>query len=265
MIQELVGLSARIRRVEKGISRSHDALDSVPVSIDCVIDRKGNFRRFIPHDKQVTVGERISAKKGKARLLVDKPEEVLSFGKKAEFKHKLFREKLALYSNLKKLKPVTAFYESNRANGIAKARRAFEKELDEKQRQGNIAFLLVGESKRLHEEERVHEAIIEDYERSMAQLKNPRFGRCSICGSTSYAVADLPHGMIKRVPDGQTSGCALVSYNDTAFESYGLKGNENSCICTRCAKAYVDAMNWLLSHGSPAHNGYNAQNVLLFQ
>jgi CRISPR-associated protein Csd1 len=253
MIQELVNLSGRVRESEPATVRSHDALDNVPVSIDCVIDKKGSFKQFIPHDKQMTVGERISAKKGKARLLVDKAEEVLGFGKKADFKHKLFREKLDLYSGLKDLKPVVFFYESNQAKGVDKARAAFSK-LDEKEQQGNIAFLIAGESRRLHEEEVVHDAIIEQYERSMQDYKNPRFARCSICGSTSYAVADLPHGMIKRVPDGQTSGCALVSYNDTAFESYGLKGNENSSICTRCAKAYVDALNWLLSHGSPAYN-----------
>jgi CRISPR-associated protein Csd1 len=46
----------------------------------------------------------------------------------------------------------------------------------------------------------------------------------------------------------------LVSYNYTAFESYGFKGNENSSICTRCAKAYVDALNWLLSNGKPGHD-----------
>lgn len=253
MIQELVDLSTRVRETQHATVRSHDALDNVPVSIDCIIDKKGNFKQFIPHPKQMTVGERISAKKGKARLLVDKAEEVLGFGEKAEFKHKLFIEKLNRYAHLNELKPVVLFYESNQANGVNKARTAFAK-LDEKERQGNVAFLVSGESKRLHEEEAVHDALIEQYELSMNDIRNQRFERCSICGSTSHPVADIPHGMVKRVPDGQTSGCALVSYNDTAFESYGLKGNENSSICTRCAKAYVDALNWLLSNGSPAYN-----------
>jgi CRISPR-associated protein Csd1 len=56
--------------------------------------------------------------------------------------------------------------------------------------------------------------------------------------------------MIKKVPDGQSSGCALVSYNEDAFESYGLKGNNNSSICTNCAKTYVEGLNWLLSSGN---------------
>ena len=49
------------------------------------------------------------------------------------------------------------------------------------------------------------------------------------------------------VPAGQKNGCALVSFNFTASESYGFKGNQNSSICTNCAKAYVDALNWLLA------------------
>ena len=253
MIRELVELSNKVRKSQEGATRSHDALDNVPVSFDCIIDKKGNFKQLLAHPKQMTVGERISAKKGKARLLVDKAEEVLGLGKGSESKHRLFREKLALYSHLKDLKPVLLFYESNQANGLKKARSAFSK-LDEKEQQGNIAFLFAGESKRVHEEDSVHDAVIEQYENSMKEMRNLRFDRCSICGSASHTIADLPHGMIKRVPDGQTSGCALVSYNDTAFESYGLAGNENSSICTRCAKAYVDAMNWLLAHGSPTYN-----------
>ncbi|MEW6511650.1 MAG: type I-C CRISPR-associated protein Cas8c/Csd1 [Bacteroidota bacterium] len=263
MIQELVGLGHRIRDLQPTSSRSHDALDNVPVSIDCIIDDQGNFKQFIPHESQMTVGERISAKKGKARLLVDRAEEVLEIvdereknrdlreklNKQARFKHSLFREKLRLYSQLKELMPVNKFYESNRVNGVQKARAAFSK-LEDKEWQGNIAFLIAGESKRLHEKDRVLEAIIERYQRSMTKIRRPRFARCSVCGTTSQAIADIPHGMIKRVPDGKASGCALVSYNDSAFESYGLKGNENSSICTRCAKAYVDALNWLLSNGS---------------
>jgi len=56
--------------------------------------------------------------------------------------------------------------------------------------------------------------------------------------------------MIKKVPDGQSSGSALVSYNENAFESYALKGNDNSSICTNCAKTYVEGLNWLLSTGN---------------
>jgi CRISPR-associated protein Csd1 len=74
--------------------------------------------------------------------------------------------------------------------------------------------------------------------------------KCYLCGQSKYPVEDIPHGMIKKVPAGQKSGCALVSYNEPAFESYSLKGNENSSICTNCARTYVEGLNWLLSTGN---------------
>lgn len=267
MIQQLVELAGKIKEKQSAEALTHDALDHVPISIDCVIDQSGGFNRFIVHDKLFTKAERIAAKKGKARLLVDKAEEVLEYidenekdkkklelqRKQAPFKHKLFLDKLKEYGDVKELLPIELFYGKNEQEGVQKAKKQFI-EIDEKQKGGNIAFLISGESKRIHEQQVIYEAIISKYEKNLKGMKNPRFEICSICGSSSFPIADFPHGMIKKVPDGQTAGCALVSYNDTAYESYGLSGNENSSICTRCARAYVDTLNWLLSNGEPSKN-----------
>ena len=51
------------------------------------------------------------------------------------------------------------------------------------------------------------------------------------------------------MPKGQTAGSALVSFNETAFESYGLKGNLNSSICRECARNYIEGLRFLLSDG----------------
>ena len=252
MIQELVELSGTIKRRYPGEMLEHDALDKVPVSIDCVIDKEGAFKQFIVHEKQLTIAEKITAKKGKGRLLVDKPEEVLGYGAKADKKHELFLAKLEIYRGMKPLSPVFSFYESNNTNGIKKAKKLFDSQVEEKERSGNIAFLIQG--KRINEQQPVQDEIIRQYETSLKEIKNTRFEKCSICGSHSYPIVDLPHGMVKRVPDGQTSGCALVSYNDKAYESYELEGNENSSICTHCAQAYVGALNWLLSNGTASIN-----------
>jgi CRISPR-associated protein Csd1 len=259
MIQELVSLSNRLPKE----SISHDALDYVPVTIDCVIDGKGNFKKFITHEKQRTITERIAAKKGKARLLVDKAEEVLEFfidtekdkdkrekqKKQAQFKHKLFLNKLNNYSGIEELSPINSFYGSNRVNGVEKAKESFQSEVKEKQRNGNIAFLILGEMKRLNEQNTIYDAVIANFEKSSKNLKSKRFDRCSVCGSTIYPVADKPHGMIKKVPGKPIRDRAFVSYNKNSFESYGMTGNENSSICSHCAKSHVDALNWLLSHG----------------
>ncbi|MCL4547857.1 MAG: type I-C CRISPR-associated protein Cas8c/Csd1, partial [Bacteroidetes bacterium] len=250
MIQELVSLANNLRQNKLKGTYIHDALDKVPTSIDLVIGHNGKFKQFIVHEPVETITEAITAKKGKARLLVDRSEEILNIGKEPKSKHKLFMEKLANYPQLFALTPVMAFYQTNKEAGINKARSEFLKQVDEKQRGGNISFIVDGSNKRLHEDKEIRKAIIDNYKSLQEELKNKRFPVCSICGSSEYAVTDLPHGMIKRVPDGQTAGCALVSYNENAYESYGFKWNENSSICTHCARAYVDALNWLLSPSS---------------
>ena len=257
MIRELAEFGKRIRT-------GHDALKDEPISIDLVINEDGSFYSFSVIDKIVRPAEAITAKKGKARLLLDKAEEVLNYvstreiknakgnpekaTKSVDYKHSLFIEKLLLYRDLEILKPVFLFYFENKDSGINEALKKFEVQLGEKEREGNIAFRV--EDTRLHEHPAVYNAIIEKYKNLQAEQLKGQQKKCSVCGKSDFPVLDQPHGMIKRVPDGQKAGCALVSYNENAFESYGLKGNNNSSICTTCAKNYVEGLNWLLSNGS---------------
>jgi len=252
MIRELSELGKKLRNQKSENAWVHDALKEEPVSISLIIHSDGKFDSFTVFEKRVTTVEAITAKKGKARLLLDKAEEVLGYGgEKSKRKHQLFMEKLEQYKNLEALKPVWAFYNHNKNSGIDKAINEFEIEIsDEKDRKGNISFLVRDKSKFVHEEAEVYGAIIEKYERDQEAHLAASEKKCSVCGSKDYPVVDLPHGMIKRVPDGQMSGCALISYNENAFESYALKGNNNSAICTNCAKTYVEGFNWLLSNGS---------------
>jgi len=172
-------------------------------------------------------------------------------GEKSKKKHKLFLDKIASYDNLKELKPVIAFYKINKTNGLDKAFIGFEVAIpNEKNRTGNIGFRIQSEGCRIHEKPGVLREIIVKYETMQRKLLRNNQKKCSICGKNDYPVEDIPHGMIKKVPDGQSSGCALVSYNENAFESYGLKGNKNSSICINCANTYVEGLNWLLSAGN---------------
>lgn len=70
MFAELVELG---RRIYKG----HDALGMEKCNWDIVIDNDGNFKQLIPCDNIMIEAEKLSAKKGKARLLLDKPDETL--------------------------------------------------------------------------------------------------------------------------------------------------------------------------------------------
>lgn len=252
MIKELSELGKMLREQKSNNEWVHNALKKEPISIELIIARDGNFQEFRLVDKKLTDAEAITAKKGKARLLLDKAEEVLCYGgEKSKKKHELFMAKLAKYEKLPELLPVIAFYRENRVAGIEKALKEFETAIsEEKNRKGNIGFRIQSEGIRIHEKPEVLKKIIAEYEKEQNDFLASTQKQCSICGKTDYPVDDIPHGMIKKVPEGQSSGCALVSYNENAFESYDLKGNINSSICTNCAKTYVEGLNWLLSTGS---------------
>ena len=82
MFSELVELGKRVRK-------GHDALmKEEKCSWDIVIDKEGNFLNLIPCDITIEA-ENLTAKKGKARLLLDKPEETLGLDKPEKYLEKL--------------------------------------------------------------------------------------------------------------------------------------------------------------------------------
>ena len=245
MIQELVEFG---RRVTKGKSM---ALKEEPFVIDLVINKDGEFLRFIVGEKRTIETEVITAKKGKARFLLDKCEEILGYGEGSEKKHKLFLDKLELYKGVPSLEPIFKFYDPNFDKGLKKAVSAFD-ELDRKIKVENLTFM-VGTT-RLLETDEIRSAIIKKFEENEKQASNGKI--CSICGTSNSPVLDEPHGLVK-LPKGQTAGCALVSYNENAFESYGLKGNLNSSICRECARNYTEGLRFLLSDGHRVEDDEN--------
>lgn len=71
---------------------------------------------------------------------------------------------------------------------------------------------------------------------------------CLVTGEP--APAARLHGSIKRIPEGQTSGTSLVTFNEPAFESHGFTQGSNAPVSQRAAYGYVNALNWLLEkHG----------------
>lgn len=246
MIQELVEFG---KRVFKEKSR---ALKGDTYSIILVIDELGVFQKFIIGEKQDILAEAITAKKGKSRFLLDKCEEVLGIGEgDVNKKHELFLKKLECYKTLPVLEPIFKFYDENNINGLRKAKADFEK-LERNDQKGNITFMV--DATLLLKTEEVKNAIIKRFEEEEQKLVNGRI--CSICGSSQIPVLDEPHGLVK-MPKGQSAGSALVSYNEKAFESYGLIGNLNSSICRECARNYIDGLSFLLSYGHMVENKEN--------
>ena len=227
MFVELVELGKRVRK-------GHDALKEEKCSLDIVIDKEGNFIDLIPCNVTVEA-ESLTSKKGKARLLLDKPEETFGFDKE---KHETYLTKLAAYKEVKELSPVFSFY--NKPEEVEKAQTAFA-ELPQTKQKGNLTFMVASE--RLLSHENVKNTIKKKYEDALSSKKQEHL-LCAVCGTDTYPILDEPHGSVK-LPKGQTAGSMLVSYNTNAFESYNLKGNLNSGICTNCARNYIEGLTYL--------------------
>ncbi len=71
-------------------------------------------------------------------------------------------------------------------------------------------------------------------------------GLCLITGLDNVPIADT-HPKIKGVPNTQTFGAAIVSFDKPAFVSYGFEQSHNAPASIEAATAYSVALNWLIS------------------
>lgn len=75
--------------------------------------------------------------------------------------------------------------------------------------------------------------------------------QCLVTGKDDVIVPT--HPAIKGVADAQSSGAALVSFNASAFCSYGKEQNYNAPVGKYAAFAYTSALNYLLSDKENVH------------
>jgi CRISPR-associated protein Csd1 len=108
----------------------------------------------------------------------------------------------------------------------------------------NVVFRLEGEDGYLHERSKLHDLWIDAYSDNPGAL----FGFCLVSGLKA-PIADL-HPTIKGVYGAQSSGASLVSFNKTAFTSYGKEQSLNAPVSERTAFAYTTGLNFLLRKGS---------------
>jgi CRISPR-associated protein Csd1 len=71
-------------------------------------------------------------------------------------------------------------------------------------------------------------------------------GQCLITGEHEVEIARL-HPKIKSVTGAQSAGASIVSFNDSAYESYGKSQSFNSPVAEDAAFRYGSALNALLS------------------
>lgn len=292
MIKELSDLGKTLRGQKNENDWVHDALKEETISLVLTIKLDGSFVSLQSIEKKKTMAEAVQRTSGKeALLLIDNCGYVLgvydcesnAFKKKAKEKgeqkaHDIFKkdvsEKLALFlerlnetAELEELIPVLKFYKDSKQKGIDIVNQEyFLKNISKKDRGGNIALLVSGKYKYVHEYDSVYRGIIDAYERKQQEITSSVRKKCAICAGEQFPVGDFTHFPIKGVPGDKepAGGRKLISYNgdNNPFESYGMVGNENSMICTNCAKTYVEGLNWLLSSGTKIKNKKNKDDIV---
>jgi CRISPR-associated protein Csd1 len=247
MIQELVQLAERNRAEEPEQWAVHDALCKERLDAYICIRSDGQFIEIIPTDKKKTVAEDLvrTENKGRtsnvlARLLLDNEKYLLGLpeGERSADCLKAYLDKLHQYEKVSVVKSVLNFYEKKKDQGLKAARKAFEAGLQSKQFKNgtNFSFLIRRKGSDdivAHTDAELIHEIKERYGENERQLKGSCEDTCSVCGKSSYRVRNLAtHGTIDGVLPRNTLGNYLISYEGDAFSSYGLKGNDNSLVCT---------------------------------
>lgn len=254
-INQLINYGKQLKDNDCNIN--HNSLKETKFGIILTIDKNGAFLGFNSISIKTTICENILVKKGHARLLVDKAEEVIKYVDplsenlekstlSTQKKYQLFQDKLSKF-DLLEISPVKKFYK-NKESGVDKALSEFEKQVDEKKRPENIVFLVLGDSNYIHEQQAIYDEIIKQYNSLQMDKMKGSTRKCSTCGSDKYPVEDTPYGMVQGVPNGQSTGCALISFNFDSVESYGLKGNLNAGMCTECASNLNRGLSYLLNN-----------------
>lgn len=104
--------------------------------------------------------------------------------------------------------------------------------------QGNFVFRVNGSF--VEDDEKIQQV----WDQYMDEHESGIKGRCLVTGEEDI-IPEIHLG-IKRFPGAQADA-ALVSFNDEAYNSYGLERNQNSSIGNRAAFKYVTALNYLLN------------------
>ncbi len=117
-----------------------------------------------------------------------------------------------------------------------------------KVKKGRIVFQISGKTEYVHQNKKILTKIV-DEGISIAPTNN--YGQCLITGDADQPIARLHPGIL-NIPGSPYTGASLVSFNDSAYESYGKEGKDigrgaNSPSCESAVSGYAAALDWLLS------------------
>ena len=104
----------------------------------------------------------------------------------------------------------------------------------------NIVFIIDGERQYLHN----LDVVKKEWVNRCAAIEDPAFGTCLLQGK-QLPLARL-HPMLKNVDGAQAKGAAIVSFNKSAFCSYGKEQSYNAPLNVVDTFKYTASLNYLL-------------------
>ncbi|NCB44424.1 MAG: type I-C CRISPR-associated protein Cas8c/Csd1, partial [Clostridia bacterium] len=194
----------------------------------------------------------------KANLLWDTAEYSLGISENANKKTE--EKRLAFLNKLEEtfidapaldiVKPLIHFLKSNPAQSISDA---LNKKCDESslkiwndeisKGKVNLTFKLDGDSNTFADNEALRDSYL-----NSGKSETSGSVRCLITGDK--CIPEATHASIKNVLGAQSSGAALISFNLSAFKSFGKDQNHNAPVSEEAAFKYTTALNQLLEKGS---------------
>ncbi len=233
-------------RIEGNLRPRHHEKREIDWLIDLSSD--GEFRGFIKTqdadgDFELAVPYlRRSGKNPPPYLLVDKPAYVLGLGldkwtdDKVQPRYEAFcnlLQECAKETGDESLEKINRFYETS----INEARRKYPEDLG----QGDLVGFLVDGHLPVSSPD-VQKFWMKKMDERAAD-KSKRQGQCIVCGRMDQPITRRMPVKLQVGPDR----VQLISANEKAFESYGLKASEIAPVCCVCAEVYGRALSYLLS------------------
>ena len=111
----------------------------------------------------------------------------------------------------------------------------------------NLVFRLDGEKSYIHDAPAAQTIWQEALERDSEAV-----AQCLVTGEKASIAAGHPR--IKGVEGAQSSGGAIVSFNNNAYLSYGLSGERTAALSKTAVFAYATALNYLLRRDDDNHH-----------
>lgn len=115
-------------------------------------------------------------------------------------------------------------------------------------KKGRVVFQISPKTKYVHQNTAITSKILNP---DQPKIEGSHKGQCLVTGKRDQSIARL-HPGIKNIPSSPYTGASLVSFNDSAYESFGKEGKNigrgaNSPTSELAVFGYASALDWLLA------------------